>query len=32
MYRPIRKVLLRRNKVVKKEMGIDCVIEKKKRG
>ncbi len=32
MYRPIRKVLLRRNKVVKKEMGIDCVIEEKKRG
>jgi hypothetical protein len=31
MYRPIRKVSLRRNKVVKKEMGIDC-ITKKKRG
>ncbi len=30
MYRPIRKVLLRRNKIVKKEMGIDCVIEKKR--
>lgn len=30
MYKPIRKVLLRRTRVAQKEIGIDCVIEKKR--
>lgn len=30
MYRPIRKVILRRTRIIKKEMGLDCIIEKKR--